>query len=138
MLKTDKCVHFNGISNKRCKAGIVYSDLAGPAPAWGRRLPCLDHGEPGQVHCESYREPTDEEIAKDREEWDNFMAKKRQEEELLKPLLLRIRKDHPNRSGSGMDNCPCCKDGKLSWSIAGYNGHIHMRCTTDGCVAFMQ
>jgi len=33
--------------------------------------------------------------------------------------------------------CPCCH-GRLVYSIARGNGHIHARCQTPGCVEFMQ
>lgn len=34
--------------------------------------------------------------------------------------------------------CPICKRGQLSYSVAGYNGHIWGTCTTEGCVRWMQ
>lgn len=33
--------------------------------------------------------------------------------------------------------CPACK-GRLHLSIAAYNGHVHGKCETDGCVAWME
>lgn len=33
--------------------------------------------------------------------------------------------------------CPVCK-GRLHLSISGYNGHVHGRCETSGCVAWME
>ena len=41
-------------------------------------------------------------------------------------------------SGAGVMECPVCKTGKLRYSRAGYNGHVHARCSTDGCVAWME
>ena len=40
---------------------------------------------------------------------------------------------------SGTIDCPVC-DGKkmLQFSRAGYNGHIHAACGTDGCVCWME
>jgi transcriptional regulator with XRE-family HTH domain len=40
--------------------------------------------------------------------------------------------------GRGSFLCPICKRGQLNYSVAGVNGHIWGRCTTDGCVAWMQ
>ncbi len=40
---------------------------------------------------------------------------------------------------AGALNCPCCEGGDLSYRYAGsYNGHVHARCSTDGCVAWME
>lgn len=41
-------------------------------------------------------------------------------------------------SGSGIIICPICTTGSLRYSRAGYNGHVHARCSTDGCVAWME
>ena len=41
-------------------------------------------------------------------------------------------------SGAGKMECPVCKTGTLKYSRAGYNGHVHARCSTDGCVAWME
>ena len=40
--------------------------------------------------------------------------------------------------GYGAVDCPCCEGGKLQYSVASYNGHMHGRCTTKGCVSWME
>ncbi len=40
--------------------------------------------------------------------------------------------------GRGNFLCPICKRGQLRYSVAGVNGHIWGKCSTDGCVAWMQ
>lgn len=40
--------------------------------------------------------------------------------------------------GQGVMDCPICKTGKLSYSRSTYNGHVHARCSTEGCVAWME
>jgi len=40
--------------------------------------------------------------------------------------------------GAGIMNCPICNTGKLKYSRSNYNGHVHARCSTDGCVAWME
>ncbi len=40
--------------------------------------------------------------------------------------------------GIGSIDCPVCHTGKLQYSVASVNGHIHGRCTTDKCVRFME
>ena len=39
---------------------------------------------------------------------------------------------------SGMICCPVCVTGKVRYSIAGSNGHVHAKCSTDGCVGWME
>ena len=41
-------------------------------------------------------------------------------------------------SGAGQIDCPVCKVGKLRYSRAAYNGHVHAGCTTQGCVRWME
>jgi hypothetical protein len=42
------------------------------------------------------------------------------------------------RGVSGQMKCPCCEGGTLGFSVAGYNGHIHARCSTPGCANWME
>lgn len=42
------------------------------------------------------------------------------------------------KGGRGKFLCPVCKRGQLRYSVAGVNGHIWGKCSTDGCVAWMQ
>lgn len=41
-------------------------------------------------------------------------------------------------SGAGEMACPVCKTGKLQYSRSSYNGHVHGKCETPGCVAWME
>ena len=41
-------------------------------------------------------------------------------------------------SGAGWMPCPVCKIGKLSYSRASYNLHVHASCSTDTCVRWME
>lgn len=40
--------------------------------------------------------------------------------------------------GAGEMICPICNTGKLKYSRSSYNGHVHARCTTINCVAWME
>jgi hypothetical protein len=40
--------------------------------------------------------------------------------------------------GQGEMECPVCKTGKLRYSRSALNGHVHARCSTEGCVAWME
>ena len=40
---------------------------------------------------------------------------------------------------SGQITCPECGTGTVDYTYAGnYNRHIHARCSTEGCVAWME
>ncbi len=45
-----------------------------------------------------------------------------------------------NRRGvSGKTTCPVCGAADALWfSIAGRTGHVHARCSTEGCVRWME
>lgn len=64
----NRCVHFNGVQNDRCRAGCSYQEIRATAPV-SSRLPCFreDLFRPGRERpappCEQQRFPTDEEIA---------------------------------------------------------------------------
>lgn len=49
--------------------------------------------------------------------------------------ILGYKKGH---GGAGVIDCPVCQDGKLSYSVASYNGHMWGKCSTKGCVAWME
>lgn len=42
------------------------------------------------------------------------------------------------RGVAGRVPCPVCKTGELRFSVAECNGHIHARCTTKDCMAWME
>ena len=41
-------------------------------------------------------------------------------------------------SGAGEIDCPACKAGKLRYSRAAYNGHVHAACSNGECVRWME
>lgn len=48
---------------------------------------------------------------------------------------------HPQTNyfcGAGSMDCPICRTGKLQYERSSHNGHVHARCSTDGCVAWME
>jgi hypothetical protein len=47
------------------------------------------------------------------------------------------RKMHRKEDFGEVVECPACK-GKLHLRIYKYNGHVHGRCETEGCVAWME
>ena len=40
--------------------------------------------------------------------------------------------------GNSSTPCTACLDGTICYSVAKSNGHMHGRCTTSGCVCWME
>lgn len=129
-----ECVHFNGIQNDTCKAGINYRDLAGePRKGCMTRIPCFTSSyteKTEQVACAKFSQITEEMRKKDKEE-SNKMFK------LMMQTIALIKDKHKDEKGLvGSIECPKCK-GRLTYTISDYNGHIHAACENK-CVGFMQ
>ena len=123
------CVHFNGVQHDICKAGVAYSTFP------GQGIPCMQDFAKDHV-CELRRFPTPEEIAQ------KAAAREaaRQRFELAFGVVKKDMKAkglRKGKGGGGQVECPACK-GVLAYSVAGCNGHVHGRCSTDGCVWWMQ
>lgn len=133
----NRCRHFNGITNDTCDAGVRYETVRVPrADGMGYGLPCLkDHSE--GCSCEKQSFPTAEEINAEITEFNQSRDR-----------ITTARKAIVDRLGGpwkkGMETvrgsmpCPVCKAGALFYSRAGINGHIHARCSTGECVAWME
>jgi hypothetical protein len=108
------CVHFTGISNDTCKAGVVYKDKIGE---YGfAKIPCRNKGG----HCELCELPTDE-VAR--------AEVKATLEAGLKALKVysRIRKNHTaNNELTGKVTCEC--GGEVAYTMAGRHKHIWAKC----------
>lgn len=141
----DRCVHFNGIMHDRCEAGVDYHSVRlEHAPIAYRRegearytqtqtasRPCHDSMNLGGAACEKRCAPTPESVAAEVE------ASQREFGFTMEAMKRVIDATNNARGDSGSVECPKC--GKpLRYSVAGSNGHIHGRCTTEGCLAWMQ
>lgn len=136
MKRTIHCKHFRApINHKTCAAGVKYTTL-GPISQW----PCVISVRDGKIHpgCDLVQYPTPEEIAAEdarsevRNEKHN-KARKAIVEHLGSPWRRGV------SSTNGVINCPACGGIKtLGFSRSGYNGHIHARCETQGCVSWME
>lgn len=128
------CRHFNGIQNKACAAGIVY-EAAGHVGL----MPCiprhLDGKEPWK--CDLFEIMSQEDAGKEADE--RILCYERGVK------ARHAAKDDAHSKGFGKGHggqgaipCPCCDGGTLRYSVASYNGHMHGRCTTAGCVSWME
>lgn len=136
-LKSIKCKHFNGVVNEKCRAGIAYEKLVGGYLSPSRKeLPCIifqgkNREMREMVNCELREFLTEkEQAAKEREVEKSFMK--------IFTARKAITEHMQGKSGRGDIQCPVCGIGKLSFVVSEVNGHIHAKCTTSGCVAWME
>lgn len=141
----DLCKHFGGMRPPTCAVGVNVREITGgPDLGWLIRIPCrttveMRGGKPvPRATCPQFELPTDEEHAAEEAKWEAIVLESERRMKLGQELFRRIRRENKGRSNSGSDPCPACEGGTLYWRIAGYNGHIHARCTTDGCISFME
>lgn len=118
------CIHFNGIQNKTCKAGLSYS----------RPLPCLAPFSPNisQPACPKFEPHTLEQIKKEDEEFELRSA----QIHVARAAIVKATKGKWGVGGTML--CPVCETGHLRYTVAGCNGHIHAGCTFPDCVGWME
>jgi hypothetical protein len=130
------CKHYRAMfEHSTCEAGVAYDTFKGMD---FKARPCFrDNTEKPRPGCELAAWQTPEEIA-EYERWLNERIAN-----IGKARLAIV--DHlggpwkkGTAGGAGKIKCPCCESGELQFSRAGYNGHIHARCSTDKCVSWME
>ncbi len=137
--------HRSSWHNKTCLAGVCYRDVTPnpDEPGCALRQPCRQvpvFNTPDQLAhferrgtCDKYEEPTQAEL--DAYELKIQAAIQRMEASL--PLIDRVKKEHRGQDWQGVEECPICK-GKLFMTHAKYNGHVHGKCETEGCLSWME
>lgn len=136
MIQTIWCKHYRAMSNhETCEVGIPYEKFKG-VPF--NQRPCFC--KPGQAPpggCDKAEYPTAEEIAEE----DRKINERIAQVGIARQAIV-AHCGGPWKRGmpgtSGRIPCPVCKTGELRFSRAGYNGHIHAGCTTDGCVRWLE
>lgn len=138
------CKHYTGQhgGGPCCRAGVNYVNLAASQEdGWALRLPCNAYmietaRKKGvtQATCPKRETPTEAEL--DAEEADIAAAIARHEK--AQGALNEIRRAHKGRSARGTIPCPACGTGTIDWSIAGYNGHMRVRCSTPDCLNWVE
>lgn len=127
-----RCVFFTGLQHGVCEAGVKYDDVNQRRPGG---LPCLCDirtSEQPDAECPKRRWTTREEAEKE-------IADSNAAFERVNTCLKAIREKHGKARGlGGSMPCPVGCGGELRYSIAGYNGHVHGRCSTEGCASWMQ
>lgn len=109
-----KCIHFNGIMNHECKAGIKYKDVRDESQKpYG--FPCIKTG--GECPNAKYR--TKEEVKVEVAEIEGSG---------LKTLIaVTLIKEHYEKTKERSGSIPCECGGKLFYAIAS-NGHASAKC----------
>ena len=98
-MKQGICVHFNGIKNKCCDAGVNYYETFGEEPGIFKRLPCL---EQTRCACASLRLPT-------RQELDAYELEAQRDIEIVMALDAAV------ASGQTEGTIRCTCGGTISW-----------------------
>lgn len=114
-----------------CKKGVNYDELAiDMEKGFFHSAPCFYRNHANSCLCPLVEYPSQEELQKDEYEIQAVIKRTM----VVIPLIDEAAKSAP----SGTMECPCCKTGALYWSKASYNGHRRARCTTEGCINFME
>jgi hypothetical protein len=150
-MRHGQCIHFNGVQNELCKRGVRYDQFKDGKPCIqfieksARGGTYLEPGEKAAERkpfpnatpperCPFYAEPSDDEVQKDREELDAAMKRTMAAIKVASEWRVRPK---PQADRIEVIECPCCK-GRLHLSQSAYNGHVHGKCETDGCVSWME
>jgi hypothetical protein len=131
--KLHTCIHFTGIQNQTCKANVPY-EKARDESTKPYKFACLDADTDV---CPLREYPTSEQV-------DAAEAEMNRRLDQLRVAMPACRADAKSKGfgkghgGQSSIACPVCESGTLRYSVAGYNGHMHGRCTTEGCMSWMQ
>lgn len=161
-MKEGTCIHFTGLRDRDscCKENINYSKAFDiNKPGIMLRMPCIQyrilpahgcgtHVKPGEptvrqeidrrgetmMACANFKEPTAEEVEEYRKEIDADFQKTIA---ALKVASAWRVKPKPQSDRREIVKCPVCQ-GSLHLSQSAYNGHVHGKCETEGCVSWME
>lgn len=137
-LSSNWCKHYRGMHKKdSCEAGVRFDSLPGHgAKGFFDSCPCFGPERLGT--CSKSEYPTAEEKAAEDAEMELHFQKTMTARAAIVDDCGGPWK-RGDKSVSGLIDCPVCKQpNSLSYSRAGYNGHIHAGCKTEGCVRWME
>lgn len=132
----DWCKHYRGMHKKdTCEAGVAFSSLPGHGTQlFMTRCPCFGP----RSGCEKAEYPTPEEVAAS----EAAMKKRFNGVVIARARIVEACGGEWSRGcpgKSGVIDCPVCNCAdSLRYSRAGVNGHIHARCSTEGCLSWME
>lgn len=131
---TEFCKHYRAMSeHQSCAAGIPYDRFKGLR---FKERPCFEKRGVAPPGCDLAVFPTAEERAeREREMSERFEKIGKARRAIVDHLGGPWKKGAPG--ATGQLECPVC-GGQLAFSRSGYNGHVHARCSTEDCVAWME
>ena len=140
-MKEGTCIHFNGpLANDTCGAGVNYRTIVGGHDlGWVRRTPCMRNHEVNT--CTKFKEPTAEEIKDSEEAFERSFARMQKAIAIIRDQTKAQPEfdpamDSKKQGSSGVIDCPVCGN-SLNYVVSGGNHHIHGKCETAGCLAWM-
>ena len=135
MKRTEFCNHYRAMSDHTtCEAGVSYDTFKGLT---FEQCPCFERNGIAPPGCPLAMFPTAEERAKAEREINERLANIGKARQAIVAHCGPWKKGTPG--ASGRIPCPVCGgENALRFSRAGYNGHIHAACTTEGCVSWME
>jgi len=135
--KMNICAHFTGVQHEICRAGVRYDAAREPkTDTTPYRFACFQDEAYGLV-CEKARFPTRAEAEAEKIADDAIFAK----HALAHRAAHNDAKTKGFKKGTGGANsveCPVCLKGRIYYRVAAYNGHMHAKCETEGCVSWME
>ena len=132
--RLNRCIHAKAISlsvkadNSFCAAGKFYADARDPEKKGMESLSCFCRDV---KKCAAAEYKTEAQV--DAEEIET-QARLERMGAVRGAIIAHL---DGKRSGAGQIPCPCCT-GRVMFSRASVNGHIHAKCSTPGCAAWME
>lgn len=118
-----------GPEHPTCQAGVDYAPFSADR---SDERPCYGENDAAKARCDKYAGWSAKEVAAHGARMD---ARLRRIGLIRKAIVSEA--DSKNIAG-GIIACPCCKEGRVRWSRARSNGHIHARCSTPDCAGWME
>lgn len=129
------CKHYRAMSeHTTCEKGVAYDDFKGLS--FDQR-PCFERDGVAPPGCALAEFQTPAEREERRKEIAARFANIGTARQAIVEHLGGPWK-RGTAGASGTIKCPVCPNGTLRFSRAGYNGHIHAACSTEGCVRWME
>lgn len=132
------CQHYDGRAtiqhNGCCHAGVRYHEIGSNA----NERPCIGgHTMQNALQlCPKWSRNTEEDGQRRHNEIEEAMARMRMVGQVVREWRTWTKENRVAKKEA--IDCPTGCGGKLHLSQAAYNGHVWGKCTTQGCVSWME
>jgi hypothetical protein len=124
-----KCVHYTGVSQGKCQAGIFYWSVKAKSSRGRDTYPCYNTLLTNCAVCRRFTRQEAEVFIRDVDAgWVSAVT----------ALSAVLNHTNGQRRGSGEILCPNCKAGKLRYAFSPHNGHMAAKCTTPNCTSLVE